>query len=110
MTVPAVIPEILGAPARRAAGGVIYGVFPKDPTGTGGVVARDPDTIQREIERTRDALAESLDALSDRASPKRLMADSKQSMQEKLAQPAVRYTLIAVGAIVALAVLRKLFR
>ncbi len=73
-------------------------------------MARDPDTIQREIERSRDALAESLDALSDRASPKRLAADSKQSLQAKLAQPAVRYTLIAVGAVVALAVLRKLFR
>jgi Protein of unknown function (DUF3618) len=73
-------------------------------------VARDPDTIQREIERTRDALAESLDALTDRTSPKRLVADGKQSLQAKLSEPVVRYVLIAVGALVALAVLRKLFR
>jgi hypothetical protein len=73
-------------------------------------VARDPDTIQREIDRARDALAESLDALSDRANPKRLVDSGKQSVQAKLAEPNVRYALMAVGALVAFAVLRKLFR
>jgi hypothetical protein len=73
-------------------------------------VARDPETIQREIERTRDALAESLDALGDRANPKRLVDSGKQSVQAKLAEPQVRYALMAVGAVIALAVLRKLFR
>jgi Protein of unknown function (DUF3618) len=110
MTVPAVIPEILGAPARRAAGGVIYGVFPKDPTGTGGVVARDPDTIQQEIEKARDALAESLDVLSERASPKRFVEQGRASLQQRLADPKIKYGLIALGVVIAAAVLRKLFR
>jgi len=73
-------------------------------------VARDQDTIQREIERARDALAESLDALSERANPKRLVDAGKESVQSTLAEPRVRYTLIAVGALVALAVLRRMFR
>lgn len=73
-------------------------------------MARDPDTIQREIERARDALADSLDALSERASPKRLVDSGKQSLQAKLAEPRVRYALMAVGALVGLSVLRRLFR
>jgi hypothetical protein len=73
-------------------------------------VARDPDTIQREIEKARDALADSLDVLSERANPKKFVDAGRQSVLEKLNEPKVRYALIAVGAIVGLAVLRKLFR
>jgi hypothetical protein len=73
-------------------------------------VARDPDTIQREIEQARDALADSLDALSERANPKRLVDSGKQSVQSRLAEPKVRYALIAVGALVALAIVRRMFR
>jgi hypothetical protein len=73
-------------------------------------VTRDPDTIQREIEQARDALADSLDVLSERAHPRRLANAGKQSMQSRLEDPKVRYTLIAVGAVLGLAILRKLFR
>jgi Protein of unknown function (DUF3618) len=73
-------------------------------------VARDPDTIQREIEKARDALAESLDVLSERANPKKFVDAGRQSVLDKLNEPKVRYALIAVGAIVGLAVLRRLFR
>ncbi len=72
-------------------------------------MARDPETIQREIERSRDALAESLDTLSDRANPKRLVEDGRQSVVAKLSEPKVRYALIAVGVLIALAVVRKVF-
>ncbi|MGQ0572928.1 MAG: DUF3618 domain-containing protein [Pseudonocardia sp.] len=73
-------------------------------------MARDPDTIQREIDQARDQLAESLDALSDRAHPRHLVEGGKQRVQTTLGTPAVRYALIGVGAIVVLAILRKLFR
>ncbi|MFC4946083.1 DUF3618 domain-containing protein [Pseudonocardia sp. GCM10023141] len=73
-------------------------------------MARDPETIQREIEKTRDALAANLDVLSDRANPKRLVDSGKESVQAKLADPKIKYGLIAVGALVAFALLRKLFR
>ncbi len=73
-------------------------------------MARDPDTIQREIEKARDALAGSLDVLSERANPKKFVDAGRQSVLDKLNEPKVRYALIAVGAIVGLAVLRRLFR
>ncbi len=73
-------------------------------------MARDPDTIQREIEKARDSLADSLDVLSERANPQKLVDAGRRSVLEKLNEPKMRYALIAVGAIVGLAVLRKLFR
>ena len=73
-------------------------------------MARDPETIQREIERHRNALADSLDALGDRANPKRLVDDGKQSLLARLDDPRIRYALIATGSLIALAVLRGLFR
>lgn len=74
------------------------------------MVARDPENIQREIEKTRDALAESLDALADRANPKNLIEGSKEQIAEKLADPKIKYALIAVGTLVGLAVVRSIFR
>ena len=49
-------------------------------------MARDPDTIQREIERSRDALAASLDVLTARVNPKKL-ADA---LTEMLLEPGFR--------------------
>lgn len=73
-------------------------------------MARDPDTIQRDIEEARDALAQSLDALSKRASPRRLIEGGKRSVRATLADPKIKYGLLAVGAILALLLLRRLFR
>jgi Protein of unknown function (DUF3618) len=73
-------------------------------------VARDPDAIQREIEQTRDALAETLDALSKRARPKRLVDGGKEAAQAKLADPKVRFALIGLAVLIVLLILRKLFR
>lgn len=73
-------------------------------------MARDPDVIQQEIERAREALADSLDVLSEKASPKRFVDQGKQSVQSRLNDPKIKYGLYAVGAILALAVLRRLFR
>jgi uncharacterized protein DUF3618 len=73
-------------------------------------MARDPDTIQRDIETARDALAESLDALSDRANPKHLVEQGRESVQARLADPKVRYALIGVGVLVGVFIIRRLFR
>ena len=67
---------------------------------------RDPDTIEREIKKARDALAEDLDALRER--PQRFAAQRRTSVQQRLADPKVKYGLIAVGVLIGLAVLRKL--
>jgi hypothetical protein len=79
-----------------------------DRTGTsGGVVERDPDTIEREIKKARDALAEDVDELRER--PQRFVGQCRTSVQQRLADPKVKYGLIAVGVLIALALLRKLF-
>jgi len=73
-------------------------------------VARDADTIQAEIERARDALAVTVDELTTRANPKRVLEQGRQTLVATLADPRVKYSLIGVGALVALVVLRRLFR
>lgn len=73
-------------------------------------MARDPDTIQREIEQARDALAATLDELGTKANPKRAVEAAKTSARSKLDDPKVRYGLIGVGALFGLLILRKLFK
>jgi type VI protein secretion system component VasF len=73
-------------------------------------VARDPDTIEREIEQAREALAATLDELGQRTSPKRLVESGKASMRSRLADPRVRYPLIVVAVLFALLMVRRLFR
>lgn len=73
-------------------------------------MARDPDTIQREIEQARDALATTLDQLSTQANPKKLVEDAKASAVSKLNEPKVKYPLIGLGVLIVLLLLRKLFR
>ncbi|HEX5403748.1 MAG TPA: DUF3618 domain-containing protein [Pseudonocardiaceae bacterium] len=73
-------------------------------------MARDPDTIQREIERARDALAVTLDELGTKANPQRLVDTAKSSVLTTLKQPKVLYPLIGTGALVGLLLVRKLFR
>ena len=73
-------------------------------------MARDPENIQSEIEKTRDQLADSLDALAERAHPKTLIEGGKEQVAEKLADPKIKYGLIAAGALIGLLVIRSLFR
>lgn len=73
-------------------------------------MARDPDTIQREIEQARDALASTLDQLSTQANPKKLVEDAKASAASKLNDPKVKYPLIGLGVLLLLLLVRKLFR
>ncbi len=73
-------------------------------------MARDPDTIEREIHQARNALAGALDELSERASPQRLSAQGKEMAASTWADPRVKYAVIAAGTLVGLLVLRKLFR
>lgn len=73
-------------------------------------MARDPDAIERDIQKARDSLAVTMDELSTKADPKRFVEAGKASAQEKLNDPRVRYVLIGVGALVTVVVVRKLFR
>lgn len=73
-------------------------------------MARDPDTIQREIEQARDALASTLDQLSTKANPKKLVDEAKTGAVNTLSSPKVKFPLIAFAVLLALLLLRKLFR
>ena len=73
-------------------------------------MARDADTIQAEIERARDALAVTVDQLTTRANPKRIVEQGKQTLRAKLADPKIKYALIGAGALVGVLIVRRLFR
>ena len=73
-------------------------------------MARDAETIEAEIERARDSLATAVDELTTRANPKRVLEQGKRTLTATLAEPKVKYSLIAVGALLALVVVRRLFR
>src|SRR4051794_40746067 len=53
--------------------------------GDGGDVAeqRKPDTIQREIEQTRAELADTIDAIADRISPRRAASRGAQAVRSR---------------------------
>src|SRR4051812_1492881 len=57
-----------------------------DATGTGGDVGaqRNPDTIQREIEQTRAELADTIDAIADRISPRRVASRGATAMRAQV--------------------------
>jgi hypothetical protein len=73
-------------------------------------VARDPDTIEREIEKAREELASTLDHLGDKANPKRLADTAKTSVLAKLDEPKVKFPLIGAGVLIAVLLVRKLLR
>jgi hypothetical protein len=73
-------------------------------------MARDPDTIQAEIERARDALAVTIDELTVRANPKRIIEQGKRTLRDTLNDPRVKYALIGVGALAVAVIVRRLFR
>ena len=73
-------------------------------------MVRDAETIQAEIERARDSLAAAVDELTTRANPKRVVEQGRRTVVATLAEPKVKYSLIAVGALVGLVILRRLLR
>ena len=73
-------------------------------------MARDPDTVAREIEDARKALEHTLDEIAERANPKRLAEGVNESAQRRLSDPKVKFTLIGLAVLLVLLVVRKLFR
>jgi hypothetical protein len=58
--------------------------------------ARDPDTLVTEIQRTRDNLARTIDAIADRVSPAGNARRALQRAREQASRVDVRY--VAAGA------------
>jgi hypothetical protein len=70
-------------------------------------VARDPQTIQREIEEARDALASTLDKLAVRASPKSVAGRARESLVVAVRSPAGIAGAGVAVALVGLLVIRR---
>jgi hypothetical protein len=68
---------------------------------------RRSDDIQREIEQARVSLANAVDRLAERGDPKRLANQVKVAIRLKIESPQGRAALGAVGALVALVVIRR---
>ncbi|SNV88385.1 Protein of uncharacterised function (DUF3618) [Corynebacterium urealyticum] len=67
-------------------------------------VARSIDAIERDIERTRNQLAKTLDELAFRADPKNLADDARGQVSDFLREPKVQMVLGGVAAGVVLLV------
>lgn len=70
-------------------------------------MARDPEAIQRDIERARDQLGSTLDQLAERASPSNLVESGKQSVRAFFASTKGKIVVGAAGAVAALLVVRR---
>lgn len=73
-------------------------------------MSRSPDEVQAEIERARHQLANTLDELVQRTSPKRLVDDVKTTLVETLKTPAGKAVVGTVGGVVVLLVALRIRR
>jgi len=70
------------------------------------VVDRDPELIKQDIAAARDRLALTVDSLAERTNPQRLADDFKSAVLRFLKKPAVTATLMGVGAVTVVIVVR----
>jgi len=73
-------------------------------------MSRDPEMIQREIERTRDELASTLDRLAERTSPKRLAEVGRARALEWAQTPPGMAVLAGAGLLLTFLVVRRIRR
>lgn len=74
------------------------------------VADRDPDAIKKDIDAARDQLALTVDSLAERANPRRLADDVKSGVVAFVKKPPVTFTLIGVGTLAVVLVIRKAVR
>jgi hypothetical protein len=72
------------------------------------VADRDPDAIKQDIDQARDKLAVTVDALAERANPRRIADDAKAGLMRFVRKPAVTMTLAGVGAVVVFVAIRRI--
>ncbi|MBJ7401564.1 DUF3618 domain-containing protein [Mycolicibacterium sp.] len=70
------------------------------------MVDRDPELIKQDIAAARDRLALTVDSLAERTNPQRLADDFKSAVLRFLKKPAVTATLMGVGAVTVVIVVR----
>jgi hypothetical protein len=69
---------------------------------------RSADDIQRDIEKSRAALAEAVDQLAYRANPKRVAEKAKQTLRQKAQSPQGRAIIGVTGGLVVLLIVRRI--
>jgi predicted O-methyltransferase YrrM len=69
---------------------------------------RSADDIQREIEKSRAALAETVDELAYRTNPKRAVDTVKQTLRQKAQSTQGRIVIGVAGGLVVLLVIRRI--
>lgn len=69
---------------------------------------RSAEDIQRDIEKSRAALAASVDQLAFRANPKRIADNAKQSLRDKANSPQGQAVLAAVGGLLVIVIIRRI--
>lgn len=69
---------------------------------------RDPDDIKQEIDKARDQLALTVDALAERANPRRIADDAKAGVVEFVKKPAVAVSIAGIGAVVLVLFIRRI--
>jgi hypothetical protein len=74
------------------------------------VADRDPDSIKQDINQARDQLASTVDALAERANPRRIADDAKAALVQFVTKPAVAVSLAGVGTLVIVLVIRRIRR
>ncbi|WP_375499965.1 DUF3618 domain-containing protein [uncultured Jatrophihabitans sp.] len=68
---------------------------------------RSADDIQRDIEKSRAALAAAVDQLAYRGNPKRIVEKTKTSLREKANSPQGRIVIAVAGGLLVLVVVRR---
>jgi len=84
------------SPAHLRGGGAANGRAASGKAANGRVPKRDTDDIVAEIERTRQNLAQTIDALADRVSPASNVRRLRESAAEQLTRPEVQLAAVAI--------------
>lgn len=69
---------------------------------------RSADDIQRDIERSRAALAEAVDEIAYRTNPKRVRDNLTRSLREKAQTTQGRIVIGVAGGVVALLIVKRI--
>ena len=68
---------------------------------------RDPDDIKREIDAARDHLASTVDALAERANPRKLADAARAGLVRFVTKPAVAVSVAGIGAVALVVLIRR---
>ena len=71
---------------------------------------RDPNIIKQDIDQARDQLASTVDALAERANPRRIADDAKAGVVQFVKKPAVMVSIAGLGTVVVVILVRRITR